>query len=44
MAPIPEIMNLISQNISTMIDFAVEDKTLSADFEQFLTKNNINMY
>ncbi len=43
MAPIPEIMNLISQNISTMIDFAVEDETLSADFEQFLTKNNINI-
>lgn len=43
MTAIPEIMNSISQNISRMVDFVLEDKNLSADFEQFLIKNNIDI-
>ena len=43
MAGLIETLNSISSTMDALIDFAVNDKDLSKDFENFLIKNEINI-
>ena len=43
MAGLIETLNSISSTMDALIDFAVNDKDLSKDFENFLIKNDINI-
>ena len=42
MAGLIETLNSISSTMDALIDFAVNDKDLSKDFENFLIKNEID--
>lgn len=40
---LPETLSLISKTMDTLIDFVINDETLSKDFEKYLEINNFNI-